>query len=589
MPTYTFTGFSPSDLSLPSASEIRLTSTYDSTAAYTFEITDDDATWSGDSASNGTADDTSQQTTVVRDGNGAIVESGQSYLEYTKTAVDGYGNSIDIFRVMIGTTTVGYVANDQVVPGNTYDFVTTDITPSNEPAYTSIVDQTFDPDAENNMQGTVNDDYQRGYDGDDSLYGHDGDDTLEGWDGDDYVSGGAGNDTLYGWTGNDTVEGGDGDDSILGHGGNDSLSGDAGNDTLIGGAGADTIAGGTGDDSIHGDNDNDDIDGGDGNDSIDGGFGNDTIRGGAGNDTITGGGGQDLIIGGRGDDVMSAGNSSTTDTFLIRDGHGSDTILDFDPAEPDVLAFGMTEIQTYQDFRDRLSQDGPDTLVTYDNGQTTRLVNVDMADIGQQNFSTNTGAVCLHAGTLVHTPEGWRQVQDLRPGDLVITEGNRAEPIVAICAQRMTFPDRLDRGKPVLIKKDSFGPMRPMRDCIVSPQHRIALRAVSGATVLIAAAKLCGRHGVRRMYGRRKAQYHNILLGRHAVISAEGLPVESALLTAFTRKAFGRQAEHILEMGPAYPIVVKDDRLRLAFSRNDQPKHNRKTPCETGALYLLAD
>lgn len=568
MPTYTFTGFSPSELSLPSASEIRLVSKYDSTSAYTFEITDDDATWSGDSASNGTADDATQQTTIVRDASGAIVESGQSYLEYTKTAQDGYGNSIDIFRVMIGTTTVGYVANGQVVPGNTYDFVQTDITPSNEPAYTSIVDQTFDPDAENEMQGTVNGDYQRGYDGNDSLYGRDGDDTLEGCDGDDYVSGGAGNDTLYGWTGDDTVDGGVGNDSILGNGGNDSLSGDAGDYTLLGGAGADTISGGTGNDRIDGDNDNDSINGGDGNDSIDGGFGDDTIWGGDGDDTITGGGGQDVIIGGRGSDVLSAGNSSTSDTFVLRDGDGSDTILDFDPAEPDVLAFNMAEIQTYQDFQNRLSQDGNDTIVTYDNGQTTRLVDVDFLDIGPQNLSANAGAVCLHADTLVNTPNGWTPVQDLVAGDVVVTSDAGAERIVATCAQRMRFPNRVDRGKPVLIKKGSFGPMRPIRDCIVSPQHRIALRAVSGATVLIAAAKLCGRPGVRRMYGRDKAQYHNILLARHVVISAEGLPVETALLTEFTRKAFGRQVDHIPEMRPAYPIVVNDVGI-VAYQSDD--------------------
>jgi hypothetical protein len=348
----------------------------------------------------------------------------------------------------------------------------------------------------------------------------------------DYVSGGAGNDTLYGWTGDDTVDGGVGNDSILGNGGNDSLSGDAGDDTLLGGEGADTISGGDGD------------------------------------DTITGGGGQDVIIGGRGSDVLSAGNSSTSDTFVLRDGDGSDTILDFDPAEPDVLAFNMAEIRTYQDFQNRLSQDGDDTIVTYDNGQTTRLVDVDLLDLGPQNFSANAGAVCLHADTLVNTPNGWTPVQDLVAGDVVVTSDAGAERIVATCAQRMRFPNRLDRGKPVLIKKGSFGPMRPIRDCIVSPQHRIALRAVSGATVLIAAAKLCGRPGVRRTYGRDKVQYHNILLARHAVILAEGLPVETALLTEFTRKAFGRQVDHIPEMRPAYPIVVNDVGI-VAYQSDD--------------------
>lgn len=124
---------------------------------------------------------------------------------------------------MIGTTTVGFVANGQVVPGNTYNFAETDITPSNAPTYASIVDQTFDPGLQNVMQGTVNGDYLRGYAGNDTLFGKDGNDTLEGWDGNDYVNGGAGNDILYGGTGNDTFLGGSGNDSILGGGGNDTF------------------------------------------------------------------------------------------------------------------------------------------------------------------------------------------------------------------------------------------------------------------------------------------------------------------------------------------------------------------------------
>lgn len=297
MPTFTFTGFAPSDLSLPAPDQIRLTPTYDTTSAYTFEITDDDATWSGDSVSNSTPDDATQQNTVVRDGSGTIVASGQSYLEYTKTAVDGYGNSIDIFRVMIGTTTVGYVANGQVVPGNSYDFIQTDITPSNEPAYTSIENQTFDPDAQNGMQGTDNADYQRGYAGDDSLYGRDGDDTLEGWGGDDFVSGGAGNDTLYGWTDNDTVEGGSGDDSVLGGTGHDTIAGGSGTDTLLGESGADRILGNSGNDSIDGGSDNDSLYGGSDDDNVLGGSGDDVVVGGSGADTLFGGAGNDTLSG----------------------------------------------------------------------------------------------------------------------------------------------------------------------------------------------------------------------------------------------------------------------------------------------------
>ena len=322
---------------------------------------------------------------------------------------------------------------------------------------------------------------------------------------------------------------------------------DADGDTI--GSGGDTINGGDGNDTIDGDS---------GDDSIDGGSGDDSILGGDGDDTITGGSGQDIIEGGQGNDTLSSGDTATSDTFVIRDGDGSDTILDFDPADPDILAFDMAEIQTYQDFQDRLSQDNSDTIITYDNGDTTRLVGVDVIDIGTQNFSNAAGPICLHRDTRISTPNGYTPVQDLRPGDLVNTEDNGADPIVAICAHRMHFTNRFDRGKPILIKKHSFGRDRPFRDCIVSPQHRIALRTLSGKTVLIAAVKLCGRQGVRRMHERKTVDYHNILLERHSIILIEGLQVETALLTKVTQRAFGRQADHLPEMCPVHSIVKKD-------------------------------
>lgn len=328
----------------------------------------------------------------------------------------------------------------------------------------------------------------------------------------------------------DTIEGDDGDNNLTGTTGDDQMSGEAGNDTL------------------------------DGND------GNDTIWGGDGDDVITGGRGDDVIIGGRGNDTMTAGQNSPCDTFVIRDGDGSDVITDFDPPEPDVLAFDMAEIQTFQDFLDRLSMDGPDTIITYDNGETTRLLNTDMHALTTANFSASPGPVCLHAGTVIRTPQGWQRVQDLREGDLVTVSDTTAQPIVATYAQHLRFTQDRDPAKPVLIKKDALGPGCPFRDCIVSPQHRIALPDPDGAWVLVPAIKLINRPGVRRMLGRTSARYHNILLARHAVINANGLAVESMLLTDFTRRRLGHRAVALPQMDAIHPIHKHDPQEQHSLS-----------------------
>jgi hypothetical protein len=291
-----------------------------------------------------------------------------------------------------------------------------------------------------------------------------------------------------------------------------------------------------------------------GNDTIDGGSGNDVIFGGDGDDVITGGRGDDIIIGGAGNDTLTAGMNSTTDMFVYRDGDGSDTITDFDPAEPDVLAFNMVEITSYQDLIDRVSMDGSDTLITYDNGDTTRLINVNSSDLTIANFSTQAAPICLHAGTRVQTPQGWRWVQDLKAGDMVLTENGTGEQIVAVCSQRMHFKNEEDRASSIVFAQGCLGNGVPYNDCIVSPQHRVVVARPSGELALVAAVALCGRDGIKRVAGQTLAAYHNILLKRHAIISAEGLAVETALLTEFTSKAFDVAYDGRKKMPAAFPV-----------------------------------
>ena len=65
------------------------------------------------------------------------------------------------------------------------------------------------------------------------------------------------------------------------------------------------------------------------------------------------------------------------------------------------------------------------------------------------------------------------------------------------------------------------------------------------------------------MHGRKSVDYYNILLARHAIISMEGLSVETTLLTELTRRNFGWRADHLPEMRPAHSIVRKDIGLEL--------------------------
>ncbi|MEP4194148.1 MAG: Hint domain-containing protein [Aliishimia sp.] len=322
------------------------------------------------------------------------------------------------------------------------------------------------------------------------------------------------------------------------------------------------IEGDNNDNTLNGTSGSDSIKGKGGDDYIDGGSGDDVILGGDGNDTITGGAGQDTIIGGRGNDVMSAGNQSTTDTFVIRDGDGSDTITDFDVAAPDIIAFHMAEISDFQDVVDRMSTVGNDTIITFDNGDFLCLPYVVTADLCPPNFTYNSGPICMLKGTMIATPQGSRAIETLGVGDKVLTEANGAQSVCAIVKQSMHFAAGSEKDMPVLIKAGSLSDASPKQDLILSPQHRLPVTDPhNGGDVLVAATKLTGRRGIRHLKDMSHVTYYNILLDHHEIIVANGCRVESLLLTPYSARhlpaGVGRPA-YMPQMAPAMSIVSTD-------------------------------
>ena len=140
---------------------------------------------------------------------------------------------------------------------------------------------------------------------------------------------------------------------------------------------------------------------------------------------------------------------------------------------------------------------------------------------------------CFAPGTLIETDIGPRAVETLGPGDKVCVRGGPPEPILWVTSRTLRFgPKTLHHG-PIEIKRGALGQGLPERDLVVSPQHRILLggdgveQQYDVAEVLGMAKGLLPMDGVRRMKGKAQITYHTLMLARHRVIFAEGLPVES--------------------------------------------------------------
>ena len=236
--------------------------------------------------------------------------------------------------------------------------------------------------------------------GPDNLTGTEGHDTINGLGGNDTINGGEGDDSLLGGAGFDTLAGGAGNDTLDGGAGNDNLSGGVGNDLLDGGDRHDRLYGGEGDDTLLGGAGGDILDGGDGNDSLSGGEDNDRLWGSAGNDTMQGDDGNDRLFGGIGEDVLYGGAGNDTliggagsDVFIFANGHGRDTISDFDASDSfekiDLSAItGLSSIADYDALfgTGAVTSTGGGVMIDTGGGNSILLAGVNIALLDNSDF-----------------------------------------------------------------------------------------------------------------------------------------------------------------------------------------------------------
>ncbi|NIZ60434.1 2,3,4,5-tetrahydropyridine-2,6-carboxylate N-succinyltransferase [Sedimentitalea sp. CY04] len=188
------------------------------------------------------------------------------------------------------------------------------------------------------------------------------------------------------------------------------------------------------------------------------------------------------------------------------------------------------------------------SIVTLNTGQTV-LLNADGTltltgdgDVENFNFTytasngsnSDTGFVnassipCFVAGSMIRTPYGELPVENLQPGDLVMTRDDGAQPIRWVGARLVEAEGDF---APIHIRAGTFG---AHRDLQVSPQHRVLVRdslaelLFGEAEVLVAAKDLLNDRSVTRCPG-GEVTYVHLMFDRHQVIFSEGLETESFL------------------------------------------------------------
>ncbi len=201
-----------------------------------------------------------------------------------------------------------------------------------------------------------------------------------------------------------------------------------------------------------------------------------------------------------------------------------------------------------------LNADGTVEVVGNGETETVNFTYTAESSTGQ----TDTGMVvinsvpCFVAGTAIRTPRGDVPIEELRPGDLVLTRDDGPQPLRWIGRREVMATGAF---APIRISANTFG--RHGTVC-VSPLHRVLIRdslaeLLFGADeVLVAARDLVNDRTVRPMPG-GMVNYIHILFDRHQVVLSEGLETESFLPGPQIANSF--EAEMIEEIRTLFPEI----------------------------------
>ncbi|MEL6620147.1 MAG: Hint domain-containing protein [Pseudomonadota bacterium] len=209
-----------------------------------------------------------------------------------------------------------------------------------------------------------------------------------------------------------------------------------------------------------------------------------------------------------------------------------------------------------------------------------------------QSSPNRNSVPCFAPGTVIDTPDGPRPVETLKVGDLVTTRDRGPQSIRWTHSAEYSL-DRIHRtGRPVSIAAGALAANVPVRDMIVSPQHRIVvgcpgqLPKTFPEESLAPAKALSLLPGIRHMMSRKSITWVHFAFERHEIVCADGCWTESLLLGPMVLNGLSKDSRdqvinlfaatadtnggHTALNGPvARPcLTVRDVHQRIAILKN---------------------
>ncbi|MFY0596948.1 MAG: Hint domain-containing protein [Cognatishimia sp.] len=204
-----------------------------------------------------------------------------------------------------------------------------------------------------------------------------------------------------------------------------------------------------------------------------------------------------------------------------------------------------------------------ENTVTANNGPAAGMSSTELGGTGQgeslessnggSSYTVNTapsqGTIpCFLEGTRIQAEHGDIAIEQLKPGDLVQTQDDGLCKVQWVGMRQLTLEESSDpRSRPIRIPAYAFGAARPVRDLMVSPNHRIVVSGPLVASlfdcpeVLVAAKFLEGFEGIGACPTALPIRFHHLLMDAHHIVTSNGLASETLFLGDLSEEAFSTE------------------------------------------------
>jgi hypothetical protein len=222
------------------------------------------------------------------------------------------------------------------------------------------------------------------------------------------------------------------------------------------------------------------------------------------------------------------------DPVMNATGDGNQTAMIYD-MDDNLIDSGLITVPNYAEladpgggtfFIDRIEVDGvhygylPSEDLTP--GTSYPVVDVSSASVDHTYFESSS-VPCFGPDTCIDTPDGPRRVTSLLVGDLVTTFDNGQQPVLWICARRVSLVDALQHPhlRPIAYQTDTDR-------VTLSRQHRIFMQGpMLDLMGYDDGAFLTAGQASAPYIPKTQISWHHFLLPRHEIVRANGIWVES--------------------------------------------------------------